>query len=102
MDEYPISVEVILKTGHKSAFGAFEFKQTPQGWEFTSYPEKRGYKSVRIVKADAIAAIEITAPGQFFEAAVLAAAPAAIIAATQTGPQTYVAAKVNRSSVSRV
>ena len=94
MNEAPISVSVILKTGHKDSFSAYEFKKTAEGWEFTSYPENRGCKSVRLVKADSVAAIEITAPNQFFEAATQAVShPSPSNAVIVPQPQTYEAKK---------
>jgi hypothetical protein len=88
---------MILKTGHKSSFAADEFKKTPEGWEFTSYPEERGYKSVRVVKSDSVAAIEITAPSQFFEAPAIVTQAPMPAGVPPVGPQTYTARPPNKS-----
>lgn len=99
MDDSPVSVEVVLKTGQKFSFAAFEFKKTPEGWEFVSYPEQRGFESVQVVKGDSVAAIKITAPSQFFRAAaaVTHASPEVASPMPATSPQTYTASKANKS-----
>lgn len=91
MDNDFVSVELVLKTGHKLSFVAGAFKTTLAGYEFVSYPEQRGTKSVRVVRADSIAMIQITAPEPFFENANLMPAPLALVAPLETGgPVSYV------------
>lgn len=60
--EDPISVIIMLKTGQKVGFKAFGVERVGGGYSFTSYPEERGFKTLRVIKDDAIATISITAP----------------------------------------
>ena len=57
----PEQAVIVFKTGHRLAFSFFAFLQVPGGYEFIDYPGDRGYKTVRLIRSDAIASIEVTA-----------------------------------------
>jgi hypothetical protein len=104
MSETPAEqATIVFKTGHKLSFSFFAFRQIPGGYEFIDYPDQKGYKTVRLIRSDAIASIEVTAREQELDAFSLvpaqpSAAPLALAPGVgyvdgdpQHGPKTYVA-----------
>lgn len=61
-------VEAITSTGMKVGFRCSAFSANQTGYEFVSFPRRRGFKTVRVLKADQLAALSIEAPEQFFAA----------------------------------
>lgn len=99
MEEFPVKVSGVLKSGHKIAeFSAFAFQQTREGWDFITYPEQRGYKTIITVKADSVALLSITAPEQMIEQskrveqATVASGPVYDEGDPQHGPRTHLSA----------
>ena len=66
-NEAPVHVVIVLKTGQRMTFDCFSFERLDAGYSFVSYPEKRGYKTQKIVRDESIASIEVTAPEPMME-----------------------------------
>ena len=101
-----VAVIVVLKTGHKMSFGCFSFEKVNGGYSFTTYPEQRGHKTIKIVKDDSIASIEITAPEHMLREiempAMAPSYPAGDPQRTQSGPQTHMSLRAGARPVQGV
>jgi len=75
-DEELVVVSAHLSTGSKLDFRCSAFSCEGRDWEFVSFPHRRGFKTLRIMRADSLADLQITAPEQFFENLRRQAAPA--------------------------
>jgi hypothetical protein len=67
MEEEFVQVKVLTKAGQSTQFTASEMERTSDGYRFISFPERRGFKKMIVIKNDAIATISIEAPDTFFK-----------------------------------
>lgn len=88
MDEELVQVRLTTRTGQQTGFSASAVERVTGGYKFISYPEKRGYKKMIVVKDDAIATISIEAPEPFFEA-IKFVDPAGVVQHTVTSAANY-------------
>jgi hypothetical protein len=69
------AVKVVTNTGQSYSLGCSAFSSNATGYEFVSFPRRRGYKVLTLLKADQIAILAIEAPEQFFQTLRPVAAP---------------------------
>lgn len=63
----PVNVRATLVSGETLEFRATDFEVQNGRYSFTSYPEMRGFKTVRLIRSDQAAMLEITAPESMTE-----------------------------------
>lgn len=77
------AVEALTTTGLRFNFTCSAFSSNGSNYEFVSFPRRRGFKTIRVLKADQLAALSIEAPEQFFAALRPVVAPQAAAPAPQ-------------------
>jgi hypothetical protein len=62
-----VSVSAHLSSGRDLAFRCSVWEEGPGSWKFISFPRRRGYKTLRVLRALDLASLEIEAPEPFFD-----------------------------------